>query len=221
MTDRVASDTVKRTKGDNITNNTGGDNYTGLIDKVYPVGSIYITIMSTNPGVTFGVGVWQTFGTGRTLVGIDVNQTEFNTVGRTGGSKTHILSIAEMPKHTHICDNAAPSATQGPNVNSTDRSGKHTHWIHNGSLPFEAGLNTPDRDNAYSFADNLRRSSVYFAHEDFTMDGNRRNSEHSHTLSSHTHALTQHNHINAETGGGIPHNNLQPYITVYMWQRIS
>lgn len=34
---------------------------------------------------------------GRTLVGVDTTQTEFNTVGKTGGAKTHTLTASELP----------------------------------------------------------------------------------------------------------------------------
>ena len=39
---------------------------------------------------------------GRVIVGFDATQTEFDAMGETGGAKTHILSAAEMPSHTHI-----------------------------------------------------------------------------------------------------------------------
>lgn len=57
-------------------------------DFIYPVGSIYISINSTNPSKWFG-GTWVAFGSGRTLVGLDTAQTEFNTINKTGGTKTH------------------------------------------------------------------------------------------------------------------------------------
>jgi hypothetical protein len=72
-----------------------------LIDAIYPVGSIYISTSSTNPGTTFNRGTWEAFATGRTLVGIDTSQSEFNTVEETGGAKTHTLTINEIPAHTH------------------------------------------------------------------------------------------------------------------------
>ena len=38
---------------------------------------------------------------GRSLVGVDPNDTDFNVVGATGGEKTHTLTINEMPSHNH------------------------------------------------------------------------------------------------------------------------
>ena len=71
-----------------------------LLNKIYPVGSIYISVNSTNPGDFLG-GTWVEFGQGKTLVGVNTSETEFNTVEKTGGEKTHKLAISEMPKHAH------------------------------------------------------------------------------------------------------------------------
>lgn len=38
---------------------------------------------------------------GKVVVGIDESDTDFNATGKTGGEKTHILTISEMPSHTH------------------------------------------------------------------------------------------------------------------------
>ena len=42
---------------------------------------------------------------GRTVVGMDAGQAEFNVLGKTGGAKTHLLTINEIPSHQH----AAPT----------------------------------------------------------------------------------------------------------------
>ncbi len=54
---------------------------------MHPVGSIVMTTNNSNPGNTFG-GTWQAWGAGRVPVGVDTNQTEFNSSNKTGGSKT-------------------------------------------------------------------------------------------------------------------------------------
>ena len=57
-----------------------------LADIIYPVGSIYISVNNINPSTYYG-GTWVPFGAGRTLVGIDTSQSEFDSVEKTGGSK--------------------------------------------------------------------------------------------------------------------------------------
>ena len=62
-----------------------------LLTKVYPIGSIYISVTSTNPGTLFG-GTWTGFGAGKVLVGIDAGDTDFDTVEESGGDKTKAIS---------------------------------------------------------------------------------------------------------------------------------
>lgn len=38
---------------------------------------------------------------GKAVFGYDAAQTEFNAVGKTGGEKTHILTVNEIPAHRH------------------------------------------------------------------------------------------------------------------------
>ena len=61
---------------------------TTIFKMIYPVGSIYMSVNSTNPGTLFG-GTWVAWGTGRVPVGIDTSDADFNTVEETGGAKTH------------------------------------------------------------------------------------------------------------------------------------
>lgn len=71
-----------------------------LIDIMYPIGSIMEFDRTVNPNESIG-GIWEKFGNGRVTVGVDTSQTEFNSVKKTGGSNTHLLSTEEMPSHSH------------------------------------------------------------------------------------------------------------------------
>ena len=133
-----------------------------VVGRIYPIGSIYISVISSNPSVIFG-GTWVAFGVGRTLVGVDAGQTEFDTVEETGGAKTHTLGTTEIPSHSH----------QTSIIN------------YSGSLPALGGA-----------------SSVYN-----TLAG--KNDGSAGDIRTHS------------TSGGQAHNNLQPYITCYMWKRTA
>ena len=69
-------------------------------DTIYPVGSIYMSVNATNPSELFG-GTWVAWGSGRVPVGVDTSDSDFLTIEKTGGEKTHELSINEMPSHIH------------------------------------------------------------------------------------------------------------------------
>ena len=67
----------------------------------YTVGDIYITTRSENPSTIWLGTTWERVANGRTLVGVDEGQSEFNTVMKQGGEKTHTLTINEIPSHNH------------------------------------------------------------------------------------------------------------------------
>lgn len=71
-----------------------------IFDLVYPVGSIYETDNEGfDPNTSFG-GTWERI-KGKVIVGVDKEDGDFDTVGKTGGEKNHTLTIAEMPSHGH------------------------------------------------------------------------------------------------------------------------
>lgn len=83
----------------------------GILDFVYPVGSIFE--WATVSGVSspnfstidaveahFG-GRWEEYGTGQVLVGRAKGIPEFSDVNKEGGEINHTLTIAEMPRHSH------------------------------------------------------------------------------------------------------------------------
>lgn len=126
----------------------------GLVDKIYPVGSIYLSVSSTSPATLFG-GTWEqikdTF-----LLGAG----DSYTAGSTGGEATHTLTVNEMPSHSHEVK-----------AQSTVKDSKYGVFSHN--------INGGSSISIYSM--------------------------------EQTH----------ETGGGQAHNNMPPYLTVYMWKRTA
>ena len=117
-----------------------------LIDLIYPVGAVYISINNTDPSLLFG-GTWvqleDTFllGAGETYTG-----------GDTGGEATHTLTTDEIPSHSH------------GSVYSGDVSGTKRYPWFTGS------------------GDKMDYGSI-------------------------------------SVGGGQAHNNMPPYLVVYMWKR--
>lgn len=83
--------------------------------KMHPINSIYISVDSTNPSTLFG-GTWEAFATGRTLVGVDTSQTEFNTVEKTGGSK-------QLQSHKHQLDGFYLAGNRGGEHEVVHQSG--------------------------------------------------------------------------------------------------
>lgn len=103
---------------------TGKTTLAELTKLWYPVGSIYISVDSTDPGTLFG-GTWAAWGAGRVPVGVDSTQTEFDTVEETGGEKTHTLTIAEMPSHNHTAVGTVSASGSGRSNYTT--TGNH-NW---------------------------------------------------------------------------------------------
>lgn len=83
-------------KDDFNVNGTLKVNNTNIFDLIYPVGSIYISVNSTNPGVLFG-GTWEQI-QGRFLLGMSSSY----PMGSTGGSKDAVVVA-----HTHNPANEA------------------------------------------------------------------------------------------------------------------
>ena len=67
----------------------------------WPVGSVFLAVVPTDPATLLGYGTWAAIGAGKMLVGYDAADSDFNAAEKTGGAKTHTISVAEMPTHRH------------------------------------------------------------------------------------------------------------------------
>lgn len=120
----------------------------GLLDWFYPIGTIYETTSSdldttVKMNAHFG-GTWEAYGTGRVLVAKS-SDTEFDTIGETGGAKTHTLTIAQMPTHIHTYPSTvaaagdlwgSPGTTVSSKKGDTATSSTGSGQAHNNLQPY-------------------------------------------------------------------------------------
>lgn len=145
-----------------------------ILGAVYPVGSVYTNAgVSTSPETLLGFGTWERFANGKVLVGVSETETEFDTLGETGGAKTQALTMAQLPKH---------------GLSMT------LHGQENGTIVFSQGV-TGGTTTGTSIARHVPGSSSAGSNSRQTPGWSFGNDE--------------------------AHNNLQPYITVYMWKRTA
>ena len=134
---------------------TVGTNF--VLDNVYPVGSIYMNVNSTNPGTLFG-GTWEQI-QGKFLLGMSSSY----PAGSQGGEATHTLKENEMPNHKHVAFYGITGAVDDYLGGSHEDYGLRRASYGSGSSTYETSSN----------------------------------------------------------GGGAAHNNMPPYLSVYIWKRID
>lgn len=143
---------------------------------MYPVGSIYMSTLDTNPATYWG-GSWVRWGSGKVPVGVDTGDSSFNTVEKTGGEKEHILGTDEVPKHNH---------KQTVGNDNTVMYAKH----------YDHATNSVVETTMRTVSSGWPTPTTAPGRFDYTDWAETR----------------------APANG---HNNLQPYITCYMWKRTA
>ena len=83
--------------------------FEAIFNRIYPIGSIYISTTDTNPGTLF-TGTWEKIENRFLLASGSSYQ-----LGSTGGEATHKLTINELPSHTHNAS-AGQFISTSPNV---------------------------------------------------------------------------------------------------------
>ena len=202
-----------------------------LLDKMYPIGSIYIsTTLSTPTQVGSAIGgTWESYGKGQTLVGVDTSQTEFNTVSKTGGAKSvsTTLKEANLPAHTHdISHTHTTSKTTTTTLSLTaQNAGEHSHFVGqiNDNKIVPGNLQS-------AFDPSANTSHLGYKYDDFTYTygaGEVSNSgAHTHNVtgsvtipSLSTDSISTTKSGTTGSGTAFSTSTLQPYITVYMYKR--
>lgn len=100
-----------------------------LYEEAFPINKVEVFFDALDHSNFLGFK-WQQVSKGRVPVGLDTSDSDFNTVGKMGGEKTHKLTIAEMPSHTHDCKtygNGGVSTKGGGLWGVTDAYGEATN----------------------------------------------------------------------------------------------
>lgn len=171
----------------------GTDNLdkTSILNLVYPVGSIYMSANNVSPQTFLG-GTWVAWGAGRVPVGVSSSDTDFNTTEKTGGEKTHRLSVDEMPRHDHSGTN---STVEMQTIHTRPTGGRLEHL---GIRTYTVKYDVNEQTQEYMVA---------------PAGGQ--------TLDVENGTVINSQYGVCPNGSGVAHNNLQPYITCYMWKRTA
>ena len=209
-----------------------------MLDKMYPVGSIYMTTTySTTEEVTNAIGgEWEKYAQGRTIIGEGIG-TDSNGLVKTfennvtDGEYVHTLSSNEIASHTHSIPSL--SGTTGSTgsgyslhhtcqTKTTSSSGSHSHGLYkqvdnnSGTSLYVGGGNSSlviyyKTDNSTT---TLSAGAHTHTYPDCYLDSLSGVQSHSHTFSTGTSTT-------GSTGENTAHNNMEPYIVTYIYKRIK
>ena len=212
-----------------------------ILDKIYPINSVYLTYDKNNPGNFLG-GTWEQFGQGRTLIG-QGRTTDDNALAKdfvenaTGGEYYHTLSANELPSHNHSINiNGTTGANNRDHTHNytraisvqghilTDREiPKHAHTVNIGSAAEEAhgyglvgGGGFSDRGVVTG---RYTRASDYGGSESHNHGLNTIADTSVGESQNHTHTFSYSGNTGSSGNDVNSHNNMQPYIVIYFWRR--
>lgn len=167
--------------------------------ELMPVGKYYISGDRTSPAELFG-GTWERLQDRFLLAAGNIY-----TAGTTGGEARHKLTVNELPTHAH--------------------SMTHTHSI-------------PSLSGSTSWVGDHVHQQYVLANDG--LDGSRIDFNEDHASAAypqcwtggagaHDHSITTNpsttgdssNSLTGNVGGGAYHNNMPPYLAVYMWKRVA
>ena len=187
-----------------------------VISKVYPVGSIYMSVNDTGPGTLFG-GTWQQI-QGKFLLGASSG----HTAGSTGGAETVTLSAGNIPAHTHTIPD-------------------HTHTVPNHIHTVPAHTHTATASTAGVHSHDIRRTmNAASGSARYAFEGSANVFKPTLDAGAHTHTITVASKAafnttssgtcttgsggsgnTGSTGSGSAVGIMPPYLAVYMWQRTA
>ena len=199
--------------------------YYKLMKLIYPVGSLYWSSKSTNPGTLFG-GTWVQIKDRFVLACGDT----YKTVGATGGASTVTLSVSNMPSHSHSFSPSGEvtSTFTGTAVNTGGMSANSTGTLnayHHNRNPILWG------SVSGAFSSSARNNQGYCYGTEGTWNVQEGGYDNVSLNVSHTHSVTAKGTVSSSfrgyagttgsNGSGTSFSILPPYVVKYCWERTA
>ena len=206
-----------------------------MLDKIYPVGSIYMTTTySTTEEVTNAIGgEWEKYAQGRTIIGEGTDESGYiYQSGQKGGNKSVTLSSPNIPSlsvtgTTNSTGNGY-SIGYGSSNRTTSSNGDHNHRINIGFNQPGFNWNIPAKNIYLVWNTGVKYTNSVISNQNSTSWYTLNSGAHTHTVAdyyansisgvaAHTHTFT----------GNYTNNNVSaistesPYVVTYMYRRIK
>lgn len=176
-----------------------------IANMIYPVGSIYMSVNSTDPSTLFG-GTWE-----RLKDRFLLSAGDSYSAGNTGGEATHKLVKDELPSHTHTLSSHTHSLqSHTHSLSDHTHSFQQKYYLGKGTMGYNG--------QAITGNGNERDLGTWNAMPATTTGGPSNNT--SGGPSNNTSGGPSTN-TSGSTGSGTAHNNMPPYLVVYMWKRTA
>lgn len=177
---------------------------TNIINVIYPIGSLYMSVNDTSPDILFGVGTWEKIKDTFLLASGDT----YNN-GATGGEVEHILSESELPTHAHTAtSNNVGAHTHSRGSMNISGNFLGNEWEADNITCTGAFTSSASKMKDGASGTDRRRIVTFTASRNWT-GATSSNGAHAHTIT-----------VNS-TGANAAHNNMPPYLAVNIWKRIA
>jgi len=163
----------------------------------WPVNSVFLGYTSTSPATLLGGGTWVQIAQGKMLVGQNPSDADFDVLGDTGGSKTHLMAGSETPDHAHY-------------VGTYDAGTSGAGHTHNVGLEFASTTATGGTAVRVTDIDNATGGA-----------GTNGTAVANSSGSSHSHGVTGQSGMTVGSTGQTAMNIMNPFLVVYMWRRTA
>lgn len=169
-------------------------------NNIWPVGSVFLSVVSINPATLMGFGTWSQIAQGQMLIGQKATDADFNVAEETGGAKTVTIVQANLP-----------NISTGAGTAHTHVQNEHTHTINDPGHRHNQAQTQVESGSGSTCADNSTTNewTTATAGTGITINNATPTNQNE---STHTHSLG---------GSGTAISVVNPYFVVYAWKRTA